>query len=895
MTAIKFVRSFAGKRVYITVTHSQLDEWTYDEFIKNGLYESLKNREYVRLYFDFDFHEDENIVELVDEIINGLGEMMDVFGEYHYAGYCTDTSIHEQLGEFAQYIELKSENLGKPLSFHVVFPNTMMLQDELCDIMKKDSNYDFPLKKFIDVNVYKETKKEQLLRHPYAHKYGAKEYVNKGVDFTKLSQHPRPSDLVATPCGTEKIIDKSQWSTVFRMDVDDDEQVDIPDDEMSAIVDRLIDTIDDKGDDDISPEDIPTTDAISSEMFKLLYQGYAKLTIHGDVGDVTKEISLFPLMSGMYECIGENVTVDDVDDALDFIKDNANLTPEARAKWSEKRKQARNNNECRGPGVLFLYLKYHKPNYYNTHIRPLIVKKMDVNSVKFDLQDPFSISDIMQKGDNREYQVNGNPEKLDYNAVLCDLKRVFVVVGKGSGIYYFKSRNERTGTNEFDITNRKDAKDKLTDIHVGTEARGKRKQIATVSAYDVFNAGSNNKQFQRNDVCFYSENPDVVSYYQGLKYQPVQNDELIKLFNDHIRNVICKGNDELYNYLQSWFATIVQNPLAKTTTALIIKGNEGTGKNTVTDVWCELLRGYANSNADIDAFAGKYNTGIANTKLAVFNEVVSAELANKTLFSSLKKLITESEYVLHAKHRNAMPAQQNVLNMIFLSNEFNPIMISSTDRRYVVLTPSEQHRNDSAYFKPLYASIKMGGRGSGYRADFMQALMYYYQNYDVTIDLTRIPETEEKMLLQETNKSAIESFVEDRCLELADDGMDVAYAFEEFKHFVISNGFKYQLKKQTFSSEMTRFCKMNKNGKYLQPVQGKNGRRVYKFTDEMKQRYADLIKMRQNDEYGWDRMDVCDDDIPVRGTVEPDDSVESIEQQIALLQQKLASKKMSSK
>ena len=810
---IRFVKFVKTARNYDSIEHTQLDKWTDDEFVRRGMFESLLNLSHVHLYFDFDFHhEDVNISSSVKDLQQTLDELSSVFGEYKYAGYCCDKALYEELGEFAKWIELKSNDLGKSLSFHVVFPNTSISQDELCEIITS-GNYKDPFGGLMDVKVYKQSSKEQLLRHPYAHKYEKPNSTSaielKGVNFNKLTQPPRPSELVATPVGTEPIIEKAQWSTVFEMEMDVDTIFDII---SNSNIDQLINETD-VPEESLTPEEAAKyleesveVDSISLELFEKIYKGFAGLTIHGDVEDVSKEISLFPLMSALYKCIGENVSEDDIADALDFIKENAKLTSSARSKWSEKRKQARKNDDVKTPGTLFIYLKRFNPNYFNSHIRPYL-KVEDGVDVKFDLKDMFSIKDIRDKGAKNAYQINGDPEKLDYTAVLNDLKRVMIIVDKGSGVYYFKNPNVRTNTNEFDILKRKDAIDRLKDIKVGTEARGKKKIIETRSAYDIFNSSTNNKTFYRSDVCFFSENPDAVSFFQGYKYQPVQNDELIKPFNDHILNVICRGDTTLYEYLQCWFATIIQNPLAKTTTALVIKGTEGTGKNTMTDVWCELLCGYSNSNADIDAFAGKFNKGVANKKLAVFNEVVSVEIANKALFSILKKLITESLYDMHEKHMNVLANQQNVLNMIFLSNEFNPIMISSTDRRYVVLTPSEKYRNDSAYFKPLYESIKVNGsRTGGYREDFMSALMYYYLNLNVSIDLTKIPDTEERRLLQDTNRPCTHYFIAAHIDELLE-GVKVSEGYTLYEDYFRFNGYGIKLTRNKFIGCITQeYC-----------------------------------------------------------------------------------------
>ena len=251
--------------------------------------------------------------------------------------------------------------------------------------------------------------------------------------------------------------------------------------------------------------------------------------------------------------------------------------------------------------------------------------------------------------------------------------------------------------------------------------------------------------------------------------------------------VWCKGDEDLYDYVQTWFATIISHPLAKTCIALVVKGEgEGTGKNTVTDAWCELLAGYSNPNADIDSIVGNYNPGMFNVKLSCCNELDSIDISTKTVNGNLKKAITEQYSDLKMKYMNTVPNVQQALNLVLLSNEWNPVAMGSKDRRYCVLTPSEKYRNDDKYFDPLYATMKQNPKDhhSSYRKDFMNALMYFYMNYPIKRSLKKIPLTEEKILAQSTNKGAVESFMEEYVVELSEDGIGRNECYDWFKAFV---------------------------------------------------------------------------------------------------------------
>ena len=831
---IKYVKFCGTKREYHEVSHDNLDDWTTTDFENNGMFESLLKLEYVRLYFDIDFHEGEVTIDKVRELFNILDGLKVVFGSYAYAGYCCDKELYEQFDKKFKFgIEFKDKNLGKPLSFHVVYSGSKILQNELCEIMK-DKSYKHPIKQYADDAVYKNSDKEQLFRHPYANKYkkpgdtSADQY--KAVNFENLEYCDCPSDLVATPYGNEKkVITRDIWEKIFVK-----EEVQKP----VVVVEQKVN--DDVDEDDV--EQIVEQTNMSKACFEALYKGFEGLVIHADAAESDKEITLFPLFSALYKCVNDNITSDDVEDALVFIQQNAKLSDNANKRWTEKLRQAKKNTKCTSTGALFAYIKNFNNEYYIKNVKKYVVRRSIEVEVKFDLKDNFSVKDIRQRAVKKEYQVDGDGEKLNYNEVLKDLRKVLIVVDQGDGLYVLKERDARNNRMTINVYNQKTAFSMLKQLKVGTELKKKNyKQdeehiLESKSAFDVYNASDNNASFYKQSICFYSTSADDFSFFQGYKYDAVRNDALIEKFNNHIKHIWCKDNEELYNYIQSWFATIIQKPHSQCGTALVVKGIEGTGKNTVTDAWAELLAGYSNSNvSDIDSIVGKFNTALENKKLLVLNEMDSAEMSTTAVFNRLKKLITENSLDIHTKGISVRTGVQNVANFVFLSNETNPVKISTTDRRYCVLTPSEEVAGDSDYFDDLYDSMKVDY--NTYRKEFLEALMYYYMNYEVKVRLNKIPETLERVVAKEANKTAIESFVEEYCVELSEDGIKPDDAFDMFNRFCTRNGYQTKYKKTTFRAEMIKYCAVDSEGK----LKHYKKQRVYRFTDVNIKKYAKVV------------------------------------------------------
>ena len=832
---ISYIKTFKSSRSEAkTVSHEEFNSWKPKDF-DEGMNEILKDQEYRRLYFDFD---DMKTKDDLDEVINWLKGLSSVFGRVCYAGYTTNEDIYQN-EEYQKFIGFVDEDLQKKFDYHVisvhaVFPDSCINTNELYEICCEKTEYD--LNRFVDKKVYKKLGMNQLLRHPFSPK-NQNSTRPTGFNFEDYEM-PKASDLVATCSGHEKVIEKSEWSKVFNKKLvsNVDELVDemIAQESKSEIIDE---TADEK--DDMLNFDETKTD-MSKELFEALYKGFEGLEIHGDVQKTENEISLFPLFSALYSCVNVNIDDEDINDSLDFIRDNARLTENAKSKWSEKRKQAKKNDKCKGPGALFNYLKIFNSDYYNSNVKPLLPKKKV--EAKFDLKDNFTTNDIRDKFGC--YQIDNNPEKLDYNAVLSDLKRVMIIVDSQDGIYVFKVRDSKNDKMTLEFTSRTTAFNRLKDLKVGTEAKITKteKKIITKTAFDVIDSSNNNASFYKNSVCFYSVNPKDFSFFQGYKYEQKRNDDIIKGFNEHIKSIWCKGDENLYKYVQSWFATIIQEPLNRAYTALVIKGEEGLGKNTITDAWSELLSGYSNSNvSDLNSIIGKFNSAVENKKLLVMNEMDSVDLNSKAVFNGLKKLITEDTTDINEKNIKVRDGVQNVSNLVILSNEFNPVKISSKDRRYCVITPSENKVGDRKYFDELYSTMKESRHK--YRKDFMEALMYYYMNYKIDVDLRDIPDTFEREMLKEANKGAIESFVEEKCIELSEDGIEPKVCYNIFKAFISENNFKSNYKLNSFIAEMSKYCKFDSDGKQSKY----KGKRVYRFTDAVIEKYKSLIESKKKD------------------------------------------------
>lgn len=292
--------------------------------------------------------------------------------------------------------------------------------------------------------------------------------------------------------------------------------------------------------------------------------------------------------------------------------------------------------------------------------------------------------------------------------------------------------------------------------------------------------------FNITAIKFYSKNPKHISMYKGLYYRidiPLTEIkmDLIQPFLDHTKNVICNGNEELYNYVLEWISFIIKNPNGKTGTVLCITGEQGSGKNTFTIVLQEMLHWYSRVLEDIDHILGRWNSLMENKKLIIGNEIAAFGEGQKTTWNKFKHLNTEDTITFEEKNEPKRQCE-NHLNFILVSNNDIIAPIEKTDRRFLVMkVPSTYVQLDGIdtdeeklaklkYFEELYSKIEILDDTGEYvpNPEFYDNITSYFHNREYTkgFNVRKLPETKEKKLIQDQFKSYVEDFIEDNYYDL---------------------------------------------------------------------------------------------------------------------------------
>ncbi|MDC3311886.1 DUF5906 domain-containing protein [Alphaproteobacteria bacterium] len=209
------------------------------------------------------------------------------------------------------------------------------------------------------------------------------------------------------------------------------------------------------------------------------------------------------------------------------------------------------------------------------------------------------------------------------------------------------------------------------------------------------------------------------------------------LYLEHIRQNICRGDEDLYEYVLDWMADAIQNPAKRPGVALAIRGKQGVGKGIFTNVFASLFGPHSIQVTQSSHLVGNFNAHLRDKLLVFADEAFWA--GDKRAEGVLKGLVTEENIAIEMKGVDVQ-SSPNYVRLVLASNNEWIIPASADQRRFVVIEASEARMQDATYFEAIINQIEDGGRA---------ALMYFLSERDLNgVNLRNIPKTEALVLQQ---------------------------------------------------------------------------------------------------------------------------------------------------
>lgn len=226
-----------------------------------------------------------------------------------------------------------------------------------------------------------------------------------------------------------------------------------------------------------------------------------------------------------------------------------------------------------------------------------------------------------------------------------------------------------------------------------------------------------------------SVEPDVFNLWRGFAFEAIPGDKH-ESFLDHVKDNVCHGDEELYDYVIRWVARAVQKPGEAGQTSLVLRGDQGTGKSFFTDVVGDLFGRHYLSISSADQITGEFNSHLRDCVILGCEEAFYA--GDKRHAGKLKAMITQKTVMTTSKGVDS-ETSRNCLHLIMSSNEDWVVPAGMNERRFCVLDVSDNRRQDSNYFGTIADELKDGG---------YKNLLHFLLTMDLSkFDVRAVPKT----------------------------------------------------------------------------------------------------------------------------------------------------------
>jgi hypothetical protein len=211
--------------------------------------------------------------------------------------------------------------------------------------------------------------------------------------------------------------------------------------------------------------------------------------------------------------------------------------------------------------------------------------------------------------------------------------------------------------------------------------------------------------------------PDFLNLWSGFSVEPMVGDW--SRMRNHIRVVICRGNEERFNYLFNWLARLFQLPNCPGEVAIVLKGKKGCGKG-IFGRW--VVRAWGQHGIHISSgnhLVGRFNAHLRDAVVVFADEAFFA--GDRQHEGVLKALVTEPTVIVEGKFKDAVQAP-NMMHIIMASNEEWVVPASADERRYDTYDLPDTYIGNHAYFAAIDEQMENGG---------LAAMIHELQNREI--------------------------------------------------------------------------------------------------------------------------------------------------------------------
>jgi hypothetical protein len=225
------------------------------------------------------------------------------------------------------------------------------------------------------------------------------------------------------------------------------------------------------------------------------------------------------------------------------------------------------------------------------------------------------------------------------------------------------------------------------------------------------------------------ETPRYFNLWRGFSCSAAPGDW--SLMRAHIKSVICRGSEDLFQWLLAWMAAAVQLLDRAAEICVVLRGSQGSGKGIVARSFGSLFGQHFVHVSNLRHLVGNFNAHLHDAVFLFADEI--SWIGDRQGEGVLKMLVTEPFIPIERKGRDLVTVK-NHLHIMVASNHDWVVPAGFDDRRFLVLDLSDEHAQDAGYFGAILDQLEAGGRA---------AMLHDLLRHDLSgVDLRRAPLTE---------------------------------------------------------------------------------------------------------------------------------------------------------
>ncbi|REK56665.1 MAG: hypothetical protein DWQ49_09855 [Bacteroidetes bacterium] len=440
-----------------------------------------------------------------------------------------------------------------------------------------------------------------------------------------------------------------------------------------------------------------------------------------------------------------------------------------------------------------------------------------------------------------------------YDELVEKMNKTYAIVMVGGKIRILREKSELSqATGEcYDLLGKEDFKTLLqNDTIEVADAKGR---VKNISVANIWLAHGGRRTYP-NGMGLFPEGAPLGWYntWTGFSVEPIKGQ--CDLFLDHVKEVICNGNVDYYNWVIDWCADCIQDPSNPKGTAIVLRGEEGAGKGTLANTIGQLFGSHYRHLIDDSHLLSNFNAHMIDALFVFADEITWG--GNIKTSGKLKGMVTEKYLIGERKGVDAV-GYRNMIHMMIASNSSWVIPAGTNSRRWFVLDVSDKKVNDTSYFNAIQDELNNGG---------LEALLYYLLNRKITNNLRRALETkalQEQRARGQSGDSVLQWWLNalySEVIEVMDEreidpSNDLSWPFivnkinlyKDYKEWCETNGHKF-LSMNVFFVEIQRFG-------FIKSRPSIKGKRIQVYQIPTIEEAKDLMKSKYNIDVDGDDND----------------------------------------